>query len=164
MSRTLQWCNWRQKSRFFLQLKVCILFLLCSILCFLLSFCFSASYKIFQIIRWAYKNIKKAYYSRKYFNLKKNIMNGMSSNRSQIYFELTKVLKTSFEHFKSTKMKRVVMIRLCMRSFSFSIIWFPHKYTISSQLHIVADSTYCLHLLVDRPIMSTIGYAFHKKT
>ena len=95
MSRTLQWCNWRQKVQFFLQLKVCILFLLCSILCFLLSFCFSASYKLFQIIRWAYKNIKKAYYFRKYFNLKKTIMSGMSSNRSQIYFELTKVLKTS---------------------------------------------------------------------
>ena len=84
-----------KKVDFFLQLKVCILFLLCSILCFLLSFSFSASYKLFEIIRWAYKNIKKAYYFRKYFNLKKTIMNGMSSNRSQIYFELTKLLKSS---------------------------------------------------------------------
>ena len=84
-----------KKVDFFLQLKVCVLFLLCSILCFLLSFSFSASYKLFEIIRWAYKNIKKAYYFRKYFNLKKTIMNGKSSNRSQIYFELTKYLKSS---------------------------------------------------------------------
>ena len=48
-----------KKVDFFLQLKVCVLFLLCSILCFLLSFSLSASYKLLRLFDGLIKTLRR---------------------------------------------------------------------------------------------------------